>query len=122
MTETPDGLAVVRFAAGGWQFAVEVSQVRAMIRETETGESCVSAESLIGLPPGSPTRRTRLVIGPEARRVEVSEPVELASLPADCLFPLPPLVAERMTLVGIRALALTPSGPVLVVDFPVAGR
>ena len=118
MTEAPDRLAVVRFVAGGRQFAVEAAHVRAMIPESGPGESAISAECLIGLPPGPPARRVRLVIAADSRQVEVSEPVELASLPADSLFALPALVAKRMTLAGVRAVALTPSGAVLLVEFP----
>lgn len=118
MAGLPDMLAVVRFAAGGWNFAVEAAQIRAMIPHAgDVGDhGSVGVESLIGLPPAESGRRAILAVGPDARRVEVSEPVELASLPADSLFALPPLVAGRMTLAGVKGMALTPAGPVLIVD------
>ncbi len=107
-------LAVVSFDAGGFRFAVEAAQVRGMVPEGEGGAG-IAVEPLLGLPPEARPPRHRLDLA-GGGCVEVSGPVGLDSLPAAAIFPLPPLVAARMALAGIRAVALMPPGPVLVVD------
>ena len=46
----------------------------------------------------------------------VSEPVDLRALPIDQLHPLPELVARRIGIAGVRALALEADGALLLVD------
>lgn len=111
-----DALAVVSFAAGSYRFAVQARQIRSMLAEAQVGADPLTAEALIGLPPGGATTRKWLVVGAQGRCVEVGEPVELETLPASALYPLPPPVAARITLCGIRGLAIVPAGAILIVD------
>ena len=73
-------------------------------------------EGLIGLPPSGKGRRHCLVLAAAGRCIEVSGPVGLETVDGAVIHPLPPLVAARMTLAGVRALAMAPSGPVLILD------
>ena len=59
-------------------------------------------------------QRRCLRLGEE--RVCVSEPVELRSLPIDRLYPLPELVARRIRIDGVRALALEENSALLLLD------
>ncbi len=111
----------VSFTAGGYRFAVEAHQVKGMlVAETDAvgtlAPGTLPIETLIGLPPEAGARRRRLVIGHRGDRVEVGEPVEFETLPAQALFALPPAVTTRLTLRGIKGLAILPAGAVLIVD------
>ncbi|WP_156876847.1 hypothetical protein [Paludibacterium yongneupense] len=104
---------MVSFTAGGFRFAMEARHVRGMSRTTEEGDA--DAGRLIGLPEVAGERRI-LHIGVEGRRVAVGGPVELSALPASRIFALPPLLAARLSLRGVRALALHDDGAVFIVD------
>jgi len=114
MAENLDSLDVVSFAAGGFRFAVQACQVRGMLAEGAPG--AIAAEALIGLAPPAGAPRRLLVVGGRGACVEVGEPVELEALPAASLFPLPPPVAARISLSGIKGVAVISSGIVLIVD------
>ena len=107
-------LDVVSFFAGGFRFAVESRHVHGMLADRRA--DTVTVEDLIGLPPGHPSPRKWLLVGPARDCVEVGGPVELDALPADCLYPLPLPVVARMSLGGIKGLAMTSAGVTLVVD------
>lgn len=106
-------LEVVSFGAAGFRCAVEAGQIRGMADDGTAAAAAV--ERLLGLPPGAPAPRHRLELA-GGGCVEVSGPVALDALPEASVFPLPPLVAARMALAGIRAVALLPAGAVLIVD------
>lgn len=116
-----DSLEIVSFMAGGQRFAVEAWQVRTLLPEKSTA-TLATAEQLLGLSGGetqeSAARRI-LMIKHQAGdyAVSVSEPVELLGLRARDIFPLPPLIAARGTLAGLRALALVAEGVTMLVDF-----
>lgn len=110
----PPVLNVVGFMAGGFAFAVEARQIRAMLPAGEGG--AVMVEDLLGLPPHRPGPRYRLERAAGGPGVEVSGPVGFLAFPAGTIFPLPPLVAARLGLAGVKALALLPSGPALIID------
>ncbi|HXP97786.1 MAG TPA: hypothetical protein VN809_13815 [Telmatospirillum sp.] len=125
MPATTDGLDVVSFFAGGFRFAVESRHVHGMLADRDA--DTVTVEDLIGLPlerdstkshPAlrHPVSRKCLLIGGARDCVEVGGPVELETLPADSLYPLPPPVKARMSLGGIKGLAMTSAGILLIVD------
>ena len=117
------GIDVVLFVAGGLTFAVASAQVRAMAVAEDRPAPELAA--LLGLPPaasttGARTRQRRLLwllhpTGDQA--VLVYEPVMHCHLAATALYPLPPLLAARLTLPCVRALAglSSPAGESLVV-------
>lgn len=107
-----DALAIVSFAAGACRFAVEARQIDALL--DGASPATVAVESLLGLPVDDVTARRCLRIGNYS--VAVSEPLDLRSLPVDRLFPLPELVALRIEIKGVRALALEADGARLLVD------
>lgn len=107
-----DTLEIVSFAAGACRFAVEAQQIEALLQD-EPGPA-VDVEALLRLPRVEAARRRCLRIG--GRIVRVSEPLDLRSLPVDRLFPLPELVALRIRIEGVRALALDAHGAMLLLD------
>lgn len=105
-------LEVVSFVAGGFRFAVEARRIQAMLDTPAPG--AIAAETLLNLPPAEGGRRRWLQSGRLC--LEVSEPVRLASLAADHIHLLPPLLAARLTLPGARALAVDADGMMLVIE------
>ena len=120
-TEPVTGIDLVLFAAGGLTFAVESAQVRALTAVED--REAVKLAALLGLSSaatGDRTRQRRLLwlshpAGEQA--VQVEEPVIHCHLSAAALYPLPPLLAARLTLPCVRALAglAGPLGESLVV-------
>ena len=110
-------LDVVRFQAEGWDAAIQASQIQAMRPGSDMG--AVAIETLLGLR-ASPRPRTRVLMIRTAdgkpRAVKVSEPVQLLSLPATAIFPVPELVRHRCGLKGLKALAFTEFGMLLLID------
>ncbi|MGE4278284.1 MAG: hypothetical protein AB7G62_01775 [Magnetospirillum sp.] len=120
MNAPDDGarLAVVRFCAGGHEFALEARCVRAMRLNAEP-RSC-RIEDVLGLPaqPGAARRWLLLDLGGDADFcLDVAEPVALAQLPAEDVRLLPPLVVARTTLPALAAMVLDDAGHgVLLLD------
>ncbi len=115
----PEALEVVSFMAGGYRCAVEAEQVRTQLPAQDSA-SVPTAEQLLGLPCDETqnARRTLLLKHPAGDyAVTVSDPVELRGLQIDTIYPLPPLIAARNRLVGLRGLALDAEGVTLLVDF-----
>ena len=120
-TEPATGIDLVFFAAGGLTFAVESAQVRALTAVED--REAVKLAALLGLSSaatGDRTRQRRLLwlshpAGEQA--VQVEEPVIHCHLSAAALYPLPPLLAARLTLPCVCALASLagPLGESLVV-------
>ena len=106
---------MVRFSAGGHAFAVEARHVRAML--TTAPEQARQAEDLLGLPHQSGPRRW-LVLETDgvAHCVEVAEPVRLQVINAPDIHLPPPLLAARLTLPALVAIAFDHGVPVLVLD------
>lgn len=106
---------MVRFSAGGHAFAVEARHVRAML--TDAPDRSRQAEDLLGLPPQPGPRRWLVVeAGSTAHCLEVAEPVRLQVINASDIHLPPLLLAARLTLPALVAIAFDHQGPVLVVD------
>lgn len=105
-------LEIVSFSAGACRFAVEARQIEAL--GDDASEAMLALESLLGLPPVDAAGRRCLRI--DGHRVGVHEPVDLRALPVDRIYPLPELVARRITIKGVRALVLEASGALLLLD------
>ncbi len=102
-------LDVVLFSAGGWRAGFEARLVRSS-RPAAADADIDAIETLLGLAPCAaalPRQSLQLKQAQGARELLVGAPVELASLPASRIHPLPPLLAARCKLHGLRALALT---------------
>ena len=111
-------LAIVSFAAGAHRFAAEARQIDALVDVQVDAQvndlAATTIEALLGVPQRGAAHRRCLRLG--AQRVAVGEPVELRALPADQLHPLPELVARRIGIAGVRALAFDADGALLLVD------
>ena len=105
-------LAIVSFSAGAYRFAVEARQIDALLEDD--APATMAIETLLGLPLVDAATRRCLCVG--ECRVTVSEPVDLHALPIDQLHPLPELVARRIGIAGVRALAIDPDGALLLLD------
>jgi hypothetical protein len=99
---------LVFFAAGGLTFAVESARVQALDAVGECAAPALSA--LLHLPAvtgGSPPQEwlLRLAHPQGTLAVRVEEPIMQDRLFIADLHPLPPLLAARLTLPAVRALA-----------------
>lgn len=100
-------LDVVLFSAGGWRVGFEAGQVRAC-RPASADAAGDEIEAMLGLSPSpnSPPRQHLLLKHSDGdRQILVGSPVDLVSLPVSSIHPLPPLLAVRCRLNGLRALA-----------------
>ncbi|CDL00937.1 conserved protein of unknown function [Magnetospirillum gryphiswaldense MSR-1 v2] len=115
MDLTGHGVRMVRFSAGGHAFAVEARHVRAML--TTAPEQARQAEDLLGLAllPG-PRRWLVMEADGVPHCIEVAEPVRLQVIDAQDIHLPPPLLAARLTLPALIAIAFDHQGPVLVLD------
>ena len=113
-----DTLEVVSFTAGACRFAVEAWQIEALSHAAPASAlDALDAETLLGLPSvlvGHVAQRRWLRCS--GRELRVSEPLDLRPLPADRIFPLPELVARRLRIKGVCAVALEPGGATLLID------
>lgn len=112
MTAPDDGarLAVVRFRAGGHDFALEARCVRAMRLDAQPRS--LRIEDVLGLTvrPG-PRRWLMLGLGGGADCcLDVAEPVALDQVPAAAVRLLPSLVAARTSLPALAAMVLDDGG------------
>ena len=105
-------LAIVSFGAGAYRFAVEAQQIEALL--DADAPATLAIETLLDVPLVGEAHRRCLRVG--QCRVTVSESVDLRALPIDQLHPLPELVARRIGIAGVRALALETDGALLLVD------
>jgi len=104
---------LVVFRWNALRLAVQASQVLAL--ESTLDPDAPSIGDLLELPIGEglpgvvtragPARLLRLAQPAGMLRVRVQEPVVQVRLPATAIHPLPPLLAARLRLPGIRALA-----------------
>lgn len=103
-------LEVVLFTVGGWNVAVEARQVRGS-RPAQASAISGEIEALLGLPPvPAQTKQSITLKQPQQdQEILVGGPVELISLPVATIHPLPPLLAARTSLHGLRALVLPPT-------------
>jgi len=111
-------LDIVVFTAGGYRIGVEASQVRASHPMPPEG-GATPTEFLLGLHAAAATGGEQVLVVKHAgadREVVVQGPVELHSVAATAIHPLPPLVAARTQLRGLRALALERQRLTLLVD------
>lgn len=105
-------LDMVVFSAAGWRIGIEAGRVRdAHPAPAEQRTERNAIEVLLGPvavtnPPAE--RRQCLSLKRQAidQKMMVDGPVELLSLPVASIHPLPPLLAARTQLPGLRALAL----------------
>lgn len=108
-TAVAHSLELVCFHVGIWRMGVVASQVSGALRD----EQGIPIEQLLHLPPGSAAGRQSLVIRQSGTPllVAVDRPVDLITLPVAAIHPLPPLLAARTRLHGLRALAMMPGQP-----------
>ncbi|TXT41181.1 MAG: Uncharacterized protein FD135_512 [Comamonadaceae bacterium] len=99
---------MVLFSAGGWRVAVEACWVTAS--RLAPAHSCgCEIEALLGFDSAAsdaPRQYLQLSWPGGSQEVLVGSPVELVSLCASTIYPLPALLAKRTRLRGLRAIAL----------------
>ena len=104
-------LDLVLFSAGGWRVGLEACWVSAC-RLVDTQAEGEVIETLLGLDATAPTlpagtrQSLELKWHGGSREVLVGAPVELVSLPASAIHPLPALLTWRTRLRGLRAIAV----------------
>jgi len=107
-----DALELVLFRWGTLELALPCDRVQAL--EADRDPRWPSIGDLLGLPAAAPgLMRLLLVAGPGGTlRIRVQEPVTRVRLPAAAIHPLPPVLAARLRLPWVRALAHRPDqGP-----------
>ncbi len=109
-----DSLALVFCTLGDWPTAFEARLIESA-RPAGQDETALDGISLFKLPPASGGLKAAAQIlgirhpsGP--RQLCVNGPVELHDTPLTSLYPLPPLLAVRCQLNGLRALILPAPG------------
>lgn len=115
-----EALEVVRFTAGGWSVGIEACQVRSSC-PAQTSAVSGEIEAQLGLPPAPAQALQRLTLKrpKNDQDILVGGPVELIHLPVAAIHPLPPLLAARTTLHGLRALVLPPAATTVLLLFDV---
>ena len=117
---TATAIDVVLFSIGQWRMGVEAQQVRASHSAAQTLPSThdvVLLSSLLGLPTASaPVQLLQIKQATKDHAVQVNSPVDITSIPAQAIHPLPALLAARTQLPGLRALALDKHGLTLLLD------
>jgi hypothetical protein len=109
---SPPTLDLVLFSAGGWRVGLEARWVSACRLVASQHAEDEVIETLLGLdaaalPLLTGTRQSLELKWPGgSREVLVGAPVELVSLPASAIHPLPALIARRTRLRGWRAIAV----------------
>jgi hypothetical protein len=104
---SPQAIDLVLFRWGTLNLALQACQVLALEPAGDAGLPTIG--DVLGLPvmgtaPGA--LRLLRVVGPTATlRIQVQEPVTQVRLPAAVIHPLPPLLAARLRLPWLRALA-----------------
>lgn len=104
-------LDLVLFSAGGWRVGLEARWVCASRHAPAQATGC-EIESLLGfasaghMTPAASRQYLQLKRVDGSKDILVGSPVELVSLPASAIHPLPPLLAARTGLCGLRAIAL----------------
>jgi hypothetical protein len=109
-------LDVVLFWVGGWRIGIEAKGVlgaRPATACSGNGNTEGGVAVLLGLDNVTTTVLPRKLLGLKGcngveggKEVLVEAPVDFLSLPAESIYPLPPLLAARTRLNGLRALAL----------------
>ena len=124
LAESCPELDLVLFGASGFRFGVEARRVVAA-RTAVGDEVLLPVEVLLGLgrEPSSVRGRQVLRVGSPATALDVTVegPVELLSVAASNVHPLPPLLAARTGLHGLRALAVTDGGILPLVELRLQG-
>ncbi|MBF0214824.1 MAG: hypothetical protein HQM00_14895 [Magnetococcales bacterium] len=117
-------LEVVLFSVGAWRVGMEAGRVRGC-RWRSASDAPESADirlmsTWMALPAAECHERPMLLETLDAGQSvtwQVQGPVTLHALPVETIHPLPPLLAARTTIPGLRALALTPEeGLILLID------
>ncbi|MFA6016244.1 MAG: hypothetical protein WC742_14385 [Gallionellaceae bacterium] len=109
-----ESLAIVQFSICGWQAGIEAQHVRDSHAQPKSDQPEVMSK-LLGFtgqhpnPDKFPQYLTLKHKSSGNQEVEVDGPTELLHLPVATIHPLPPLLAARTQLLGLRALALTDS-------------
>lgn len=112
-----DALDIVTFRCGDWRVGGDAQQVRASRPAKAGDEALADLGGILGLPSGLTVAQV-LTIKTAAgdREIRVSGPVELRTVGAKNVYPLPPLLSARTALAGLRALVLEDGALTLLVD------
>ncbi len=116
-----DCLDLVIFRAGNHQVAVIASQVRSS--GVSVNDQAVEIESILGLEkPAAVQARQILTIKGDSgdSEISVAMPIDLCSLPAERIHPLPEALKARCRLPGLKAIAMTSSAGIPIIDLEIA--
>jgi hypothetical protein len=123
---TGDGqdLEVVVVTIGAGRFGLEMSRVATLHPRLDADAALPSFEGLVGVAVSDAGPRRCLVLkaGGERLAVGVDGDVSIVRLPAGAIHPVPPLLAARTALRGLKALAVDPQGVIAIIDPMGAGQ
>ena len=113
-----EGIEVVVVTTGAGRFGLEMSRVAALHPAQEDAVDLPSFEGLVGVATSGASPRRCLVLkaGGKGLDVGVDGDVSIARLPACSIHPVPPLLAARTALRGLKALGVDPHGVIAIVD------
>jgi hypothetical protein len=112
------GLEVVMVTIGAGRFGLEMSRVATLHPVLDGTAVLPSFEGLVGVAvsDASPRRCLVLKAGGERLAIGVDGEVSIARLPTRSIHPVPPLLAARTALRGLKALAVDPQGVIAIID------
>jgi hypothetical protein len=128
-TTQPEGIDMVCFHAGPWRCAIEPHWIVSSHathqndnnNDNNNVEKIQEITTWLGLPdPPSGTRQILTLRQSNPQQLAVSPPVELRNFDYSAIHPLPPLLAARCNLRGIKALAMDEHGPILIIEIAAA--
>lgn len=101
-------LDLVVFRGGQHTFAVEATQIAASA-QLSPEQTVPAIETLLSLSANSDNNQRLVIVVKKAQQnrvISVAAPLDLCSIPASAIHPLPALLAARCTLPGLRALTI----------------
>ena len=112
-----DSIELTIFSAGSFQFGIESSQVRGSRLTQE--HNLLRIETILAIRDDRSElhRQTLIIKHPDGDyELSVSSPLQLCTVPASAIYPLPFAVTNRCTLPGLRAIGIIQSTTIMLLD------
>ncbi len=112
-----DSIELTIFSAGSFQFGIESSQVRGSRLMPESNLLRIETVLAIKDDRSELNRQTLIIKHPDGDyELSVSSPLQLCTLPASAIYPLPLAVTNRCTLPGLRAIGIIQNTTIMLLD------
>lgn len=112
-----ESIELTIFSAGSFQFGIESSQVRGSRLMPES--DLLQIETILAIKEQTAElhRQTLIIKHPDGDyELSVSSPLQLCTLPASAIYPLPVAVTNRCTLPGLRAIGMIQGNFIMLLD------